>query len=137
MGKFDFNFDYSLIRQISRIGNTDVICPAILNKAAPILEASIKKECRKHKRTGIMENSIKKSKAKKSPSGGYNVVVRPTGKRNEGNKEVRNMEIMAHIEYGTRDIKATPILTKALRESEQEITASMQQRFNDLVGGSN
>lgn len=144
MGKFDFNFDADLTRQILALSNVDEIAPKILDEVAPILEKNIKKECRKHKRTGEMENSVKKTKAKKNKQG-FCVVVRPTGNsklyktEKEGTKRrkvpVRNMEIMAHMEYGTKNQSPTPIMTKGMRDSEAEVKQVMQDAFNRLVGG--
>lgn len=144
LGKFDFNIDDEITRQIMRLENIDEIAPKILNETVPILETNIKKECAKHRRTGELESSVKKSSSRKVKDG-YIVVVRPTGKSKlyktvkgaTGTRKepVRNMEIMAHVEYGTKDIKPIPVMTKGLKESEQPVKERMQQLYNEYVGG--
>lgn len=130
MGKFDFEFDSELVRQLERLGNFDEIAPKILDETVPILEKYVKSETAKHNRTKDMLNSIKKTKANKNKYGWF-VTVRPTGKDRKG---VRNMEKMAHAEYGTSKQPPTPILTKALNDARQEVTDKMQEIFNEVVG---
>jgi len=129
MGKFDFQFDQELTRQLERLGNYDNIAPLILNGAVPILKRSVKAECAKHKRTGDMIDSVKETTASKNKYGWY-VVVRPTGKDRNG---VRNMEKMAHAEFGTSKQPPTPILTKALNDVRDEVTEKMQELYNEVV----
>lgn len=130
MGKFDFEFDSELVRQLERLSNFDEIAPKILDETVPILEKYVKSETAKHNRTKDMLNSIKKTKANKNKYGWF-VTVRPTGKDRKG---VRNMEKMAHAEYGTSKQPPTPILTKALNDARQEVTDKMQEIFNEVVG---
>lgn len=130
MGKFDFNFDENLTRQLEKLANFDkVIAPRVLNESAPILEKYVKKETAKHKRTGDMVDSVKKTRAKKNQYGWY-VTVSPTGTDRNG---VRNMEKMAHAEFGTSKQPPTPILSKALKDAEPEVTQKMQEIFNEAV----
>jgi HK97 gp10 family phage protein len=129
MGKFDFQFDQELSRQLERLGNYDNIAPKILNGAVPILKRYVKAETAKHKRTGDMVESIKETTVSKNKYGWY-VVVRPTGVDRNG---VRNMEKMAHAEFGTSNQPPTPILTKALNDARDEVTDKMQEVFNEEV----
>jgi len=92
----------------------------------PILERNLKKELSKHRRTGDMLDSVKKTKAGRSPKGGYFAVIRPTGKDSKG---VRNMEKLAHAEYGTSKQSPTPILTKAINDSKPAVLHKMQEVF--------
>ena len=117
--------------------------PQILDSAIPILEESVKSELSKHKRTSQLINSVKKTKASKSPNGGYFVCVMPTGKSEsyidgkgvlrKYKVPVRNMEILAHLEYGTSKQKPTPILTKAYKDSYNSVMAKMQEEFGKVV----
>ncbi len=143
MGKFDFYFDERLTRQLEKLANFDEeIAPRVLNESVPILESYVKKEAAKHKRTGILVNSIKKTKAIKNKYGWF-VSVRPTGMSKEVMGEdgvvrprkepVRNMEVMAHLEYGTSEQEPIPILTKALKDAESEVAEKMQEIFNEVV----
>lgn len=130
MGKFDFNFDAEFTRQLERLENYDEIAPEILNSVAPILEKKVRDETAKHKDTGDMLKSIRTTKASKNKYG-YFVMVRPTGKDRKGN---RNMEKMAHLEYGTSKITPKPIMTKAINDARQVVNEAMQEEFKKVVG---
>jgi hypothetical protein len=130
MGKFDFQFDADLTRQLERLANFDEIAPKVIDGAIPVLETKVKAEASKHRLTGDMLNSIKATKASKNEYGWF-ATVRPTGKDRNG---VRNMEKLAHAEYGTSKQVATPILTKAINDAQQEVTEKMQEIFNQEVG---
>ena len=128
MGKFTFDVPSDLIKQIESLGeHAEEIALAMIDGAIPILEGNIKDELDKHRRTGSLVNSVKRTKAGKSKIGGYYAVVRPTGVDLKG---VRNMEKLAHAEYGTKNQPGTPILTKALKDSEKEVHEKMQDIFN-------
>jgi len=130
MGKFDFEFDPELVRQLERLENFDEIAPKILDGAVPILERSVNKEVSKHKITGDLAGSIKKTKANKNQYGWF-VTVRPTGKDRKG---VRNMEKLVYAEYGTSQQSPTPIITKALNDARSEVENKMQEIFNEVIG---
>ena len=143
MGKFDFEIDQDFVKKLLELSDPDEYVPQILDSAIPILEESVKSELSKHKRTSQLINSVKKTKASKSPNGGYFVCVRPTGKSDsyidgkgvlrKYKVPVRNMEILAHLEYGTSKQKPTPILTKAYKDSYNEVMAKMQEEFGKVV----
>lgn len=143
MGKFDFEIDKEFIKKLEQLAEPDDYVPQILDATIPILEQSVKQECSKHNRTSQLTESIKKTKASKSPNGGYFVCVRPTGKSttykdSKGKTRtykipVRNMEIMAHLEYGTSKQRPTPILTKAYKDSYNSIMARLQEEYNKVV----
>ena len=143
MGKFDFEVDQDFVKKLLELSDPDEYVPQILDSAIPILEESVKSELSKHKRTSQLINSVKKTKASKSPNGGYFVCVMPTGKSDsyidgkgvlrKYKVPVRNMEILAHLEYGTSKQKPTPILTKAYKDSYNEIMAKMQEEFGKVV----
>lgn len=142
MGKFDFEIPQDFIKQLGRLEDVDRVAPKMLDAAAPILERHVKAECAKHKRTGTMVDSVKKTKAK-SGKKGYYVTVRPTGKSTKyidkdgklrtRKVPVRNMEIMAHIEYGTKNQAPKPILTKAVKDATPEVLRKMQEVFEREV----
>ena len=144
MGRFDFQYDDALVNQLFRLGNVDQIATQILEETAPILERYIKAECRNHRRTGELEDSVNKSKSFKNARG-YFITVRPTGyskkyktvngRTGTRKEKVRNMEIMAHIEYGTSNQEATPVMTKGLKDAEPEVRAKMQEMYNRMVNG--
>ena len=143
MGKFDFEIDQDFVKKLLELSDPDEYVPQILDSAIPILEESVKSELSKHKRTSQLINSVKKTKASKSPNGGYFVCVRPTGKSDsyidgkgvlrKYKVPVRNMEILAHLEYGTSKQKPTPILTKAYKDSYNSVMAKMQEEFGKVV----
>ena len=143
MGKFDFEIDQDFVKKLLELSDPDEYVPQILDSAIPILEESVKSELSKHKRTSQLINSAKKTKASKSPNGGYFVCVMPTGKSDsyldgkgvlrKYKVPVRNMEILAHLEYGTSKQKPTPILTKAYKDSYNSVMAKMQEEFGKVV----
>lgn len=137
MGKFDFNFDAELTRQMERLSNYDAIAETMLSEAVPILEREVISETDKyHEYSQDYElvNSIKPTKPKKNKYGWFIRVI-PTGKDKYG---VRNMEKMAHLEYGYKTKKGKhitpkPIITKALNDAREEVNAKMQEIFNEAV----
>ena len=143
MGKFDFEIDQDFVKKLLELSDPDEYVPQILDSAIPILEESVKSELSKHKRTSQLINSVKKTKASKSPNGGYFVCVRPTGKSDsyidgkgvlrKYKVPVQNMEILAHLEYGTSEQKPTPILTKAYKDSYNSVMEKMQEEFGKVV----
>jgi HK97 gp10 family phage protein len=129
MGKFDFQIDPAFLKQLGRLADVERVAPKMIDEAMPILAENVKKELSKHKRTGDMVGSVKKTKANKNKYG-YYAVVRPTGKDRHG---VRNMEKLAHAEYGTSKQQPTPILTKAIKDSEPAVLKKMQETFEREV----
>lgn len=129
MGKFDFHFDAQLTRKLERLSNFDEIAERMLNESVPILERHVVAETSKHRRTGGLVNSIKKTSAYKNKYGWF-VTVRPTGKDKKG---VRNMEKMAYAEFGTSKQPPKPILTKAINDATDAVTEKMQQIFNEVI----
>lgn len=146
MARFEVKTTDEMTRMINKLGaDSDRIAKAMLNAAAVPLEKRVKTECAKHKRTGAMAESIKKTKAGKTKKGdAYCVVVRPTGESNtiisddgetyQREQPVRNMEIMAHLELGTSKQAPIPILTKATADAEEECIKVMQEVYNKEVG---
>lgn len=143
MAKFDFQISPEFIKQLGKLADVDRIAPTMIDEAMPILEKNVKAELAKHKRTGDMIESVKKTKAGKNKYG-YFATVRPTGTTTrvmgddgvirDRKEPVRNMEILAHLEYGTSQQPATPILTKAIKDSESDVLDKMQEVFNREVG---
>lgn len=129
MGKFDFQFDDGITRQLERLENFDEIVPEILGEAVPILEKHVKSEVSKHKKTGSLYESIKAGKPSKNKYGWY-VAVTPTGSDENG---VRNAEKLVYMEYGTSKEAATPVLTKALNDAQEEVTEKLQELFDEVV----
>ena len=131
MGKFDFDIPADFTRQLGSLADVDKYAPVMINEAMPILENNVKKELGKHRRTGDMLSSVRTTKAGKTKRGGYYAVVRPTGTDRKG---VRNMEKLAHAEYGTSKQPPTPILTKAIKDAEPAVLEKMQEVFNREIG---
>lgn len=114
-----------LLNSLNRM-DVEEIAEEALEKSADLVQDAVKKETEKHRDTGAMLKSVKKTKVEKSDTG-YQICVRPTGKDAKG---VRNMEKFAYLEYGTSTQKATPVLTPALRKCEKEVLDQMQEVFN-------
>lgn len=131
MGKFDFEIPPGFIKQLGRLADVDRIAPQMIDEAIPILLDNVKAGAAQHKKSEDMYKSIKPTKTGKTKNGGYYATVRPTGKDRKG---VRNMEKMAWLEYGTKKQSATPVLTKALKDSENAVMKKMQEVFEREVG---
>lgn len=128
MGKFDFAIPDDFIKQLGKLADIEIIAPKMIDQAMPSLEKNLKTELAKHKQTGDMLNSVKKTKAKKTKRGGFYAIVRPTGKDSKG---VRNMEKLVYAEYGTKKQTATPILTKAIKDSNDQVLQKMREVFEE------
>lgn len=129
---FDFNVSPEWLKQLGRMADIDKYAPQMINEAAPILVKNIKSEMAKHRRTGDMVNSVKLQKAgKRNKNGNYYAWTGPTGKDRNG---VRNMEKLAHAEYGTTKQEPTSILTKAIKDSEAAVYDKMQEVFAREMG---
>lgn len=131
MARFDFAIPDDFIKQLGRLADVDKYAPQMINEALPILENHVKSEVGKHVASGDLARSIKVSKAKKTKNGGYIASVHPAGTDSKG---VRNMEKMVYLEYGTSKQGATPVLTKAIKDSEPAVMKKMQEAFNREVG---
>lgn len=132
MGKFDFNISPEFIRQLGRLADVDRVAPQMIDEAIPILLENVKNETSRHKQSGDLYKSIKKTKAKKTKNGGYYASVRPTGTDKKG---VRNMEKMVYLEYGTSKQAASPTLTKAINDSERAVMDKMREVFEREMSG--
>lgn len=130
MAKFDLHGIDDLMKGLNQL-DIDRIAPKMLEESVPILEKYVKAEALKHKDTGAMAESIKKTGADVNEKGHY-ICVRPTGKDKKG---VRNMEKMVYMEYGTSKQDATPTLSPAVRKAEGKVTEKMQEVFNREVEG--
>ena len=144
MGKFSAYMPEELYKQLAKLGaETDRIAKVMLEASVEPLTKHVKAECRAHRRTGTMEDSVKKTRAYVAKNGAYYIVVRPTGMATEyidknGQRKprktpVRNMEIMAHAEFGTSKQAPTPILSKAIADAGPECLNVMQEVFNREV----
>ena len=131
MAKFDFNIPDGFIKQLGRLSDVDRIAPKMIDEAIPILLDNVKRETARHKLAGDMHKSIKATRAKKSPKGGFYALVRPTGTDSKG---VRNIEKMVYLEYGTSTQASAPTLTKAIKDSETAVLKKMQEVFEREVG---
>lgn len=129
MFQFDTEGLNGLLKNLDEM-EIDEIAPQILRESAGIVEEAIKKEAKKHKDTGALHDSIKKTTVKQNDRGHF-ICIRPTGKDTKG---VRNMEKLVHLEYGTSTQKATPVITPALHGCSEEATEKMQEVFEREAG---
>lgn len=142
MGKFDFDIPKDLTKMLSKMDQYDEIAPSVLNAASPIVEKAVKRGYRRHKRTGNLERSVKAKKPSKNAMG-WMTVVRPTGKTHSymddsgkvrtRKEPVRNMEIAAYHEYGTRKMAAAPVIGPAVQETRGEVEKKMQEAYEAAV----
>lgn len=145
MGAFDYDAsaEDEMIHMIEKLGNTSEIAPRILKACAPPLVTAVKYHCSLHRRTGLMGDSVKQTKPKENQYG-WMTCVRPTGKSTQYIDDngkihdrkggaVRNMEILAHMEYGTSKQNKTPVLTAAVGDARNEVREAMQEEYNRIV----
>lgn len=131
MAQFDVHGLDELMMELDRLGNFDEVAPAMLEEAVPILEKEVIKQATPFWDSGDMVKSIKKTNAIKGKWGGFYICVRPVGKDRKG---VRNMEKLVWLEFGVRGRAATPIITKAVLNTEQKVIDIMQEVFKREVG---
>lgn len=129
MGKFSVEGFDDLFSDMDSL-DFDRIAPKMIEAGVPILEQAVKKRSAAHRSSGKMYESIKPTKVTQTGDG-YSVTVRPTGKDEKG---VRNMEKMAYLEYGTSKQAATPVISPAVRESEEAVAKKMQEVFDKEAG---
>ena len=145
MAQFDFEIQTSFFTQLGNLSEVERFAPKMIEEAIPILTEEVKRSLEKHSATGVMVKSIKATKVG-CKNGVYYAVVRPTGvstkyKGKNGkmylrSKAVRNMEIVAHIEYGTSTQQATPFLSKAYKDAEPAVLKKMSDVFTrEAFGG--
>lgn len=72
------------------------------------------------KDTGLMIDSIKPGKPKKTKTGRA-LYVTPQGKRRRGKQNTRNAEIAFIGEYGTKKIKARPFMRDAAAAAAEQV----------------
>ena len=117
MANFDCEIPTGFFASLGKLSEVDKYAPKMLDEAIPILQKEVQRSLARHSKTGVMVKSVKCTKAA-CKDGVYFAVVRPTGKSTKyvgangkvymRKKPVRNMEIVAHIEYGTSDQPAKP-----------------------------
>lgn len=137
--KFETNFSPEFWKQFEQLKNIDVIAPKMLQAAAPIAVASIKKQLQKHNNTGELIHSVKDREPKKAKRGGYLQKIefagydrnRPATKKYP--KGVPNAIKAAGLEYGNANEPARPFLKTAFKDCEQETVETMQQVFDTEV----
>ena len=144
MGKLDFEIDPAFLRSLGKLSEVERYAPQMIDAATPILEKSIKAELAVHRRTGTLVESVKRTRATKAKNGTYLATVRPTGiskkyidkhgKVKKRKTPVRNMEILAHLEYGTKNQAPTPLLTKAVNDCRAKCESAMTEVFRRESG---
>lgn len=131
MARFEYSIPDDFLKQLGKMEDIDRLAPKMIDEALPILEKNFKRELAKHKRTGDLINSVKKTKAGKSKYSGYYGLVLPTGTDQNG---VRNMDKLAYMEFGTTAQPADPVITNVTNSSEAAVLSKMQEVFTREVG---
>lgn len=145
MAQFELTIPDDFLKSLGRLADVEKYAPQMIEESIPILQKSVQKELEKHKRTGMIVKSVKPTKVGYK-NGVFFAVVRPTGKSSKymgddgkiyvRKKAVRNMEIVAHLEYGTDTQPATPIMKKAYKDAEPAVLKKMQEVFEREAVGS-
>lgn len=114
----------------------------MLSAAAPVAENAVKRALRQSVRSTDSEvvSSIKTQKPKKARKGsGFSQFIGPSGmnRRNpDGSRRktpVRNVEVAAYLNYGTKKMSARPWLDKAANNAGKECVEKMQEEFNKRI----
>lgn len=88
------------------------------------------------KDTGLMIDSIKPGKPKKTKTGRA-LYVMPQGKRRRGQKDTRNTEIAFIGEYGTKKIKARPFMRDAAAAAAEQVEQAAFGVYNAWLKSKN
>lgn len=124
-----------LEKELEQLGDIDDIAPVILEAAAPILKEELQSQVQqaadKGYAQGDLAGSIKANKPGENHLGHY-VSVTAKGKDRKG---IRNNEKLAYLNYGTSKQNARPVISKAMKNSEQKCLDTMQKKFNEVTGG--
>lgn len=144
MAKFSFELSPEFLKTLGRLANVDKVAPKMIDEAMPLLTPKLIKEVGLHQGTGELQASIKATRAKASPKGGFFASSRPTeksesyvdakGKIRYRKIPIRNMDKLAYLEYGTSKQAPRPVLTTALKDSEDTVLNKMQEVFNREMG---
>ena len=82
--------------------------------------------------TGLMIESIKPGKARRTPDGG-DISITPEGTRRRGNTTTRNAEIAYVNEYGKEGQPGTGFISKANFEKEDEAIGASAEVYHDWL----
>jgi len=141
VAKFSFETPVDFLKQLGKLSEIDKVAPKMIDGAMPLLTPKLIKEVGLHQGTGELQASIKATKAKASPKGGFFATSRPTGESETmtgpngkvytRKEKVRNMEKLAYLEYGTSKQAARPVMATVLKDSEADVLDKMQEIFNE------
>ena len=135
MAHFKFDIPPDLVRELEKLSRADFdeVAREMIKGAAPIPAAEMKKQSKKHHRTGGMEGSVEIDKPEKE-KGVWKIKI-------SFNKyEHRKSQTVAHalkamaIEYGTSKQAPRPFLVKAKNDAEKPTVEKMQEIYNEEVG---
>lgn len=147
MARFDTSGIDELMATLEKLGKFDEIAPEMMEAGIDELEKEVIQEASKHKDTGEMVASIKRTGLQESKGGGYYMCTRPTGYASgkkwknarkgkgegTGRRRVRNMEKLVWLEYGVKGRAATPVITKAVINAEDKTLDAMRKVFEEKV----
>jgi len=88
------------------------------------------------KDTGLMIDSIKPGKPKKTKTGRA-LYVTPQGKRRRGQKDTRNTEIAFIGEYGTKKVRARPFMREAVEATAEQAEQAALQVYDRWLKSKN
>lgn len=131
MAKLDIRGLNELMAKLDKLGKFEEVAPKMLEEAVPILEKEVRKEAGKHKDSGDMEKSIKRTGATAGRNGGYFISVRPTGKDWKG---VENMAKAVWLEFGVKGRTASPFMTTAVLNAEPKVMEKMREVYIREMG---
>lgn len=144
---FDVHGFDGLMAELDRMGRLNEIAPKMMKAGMEVLEKEVIAEASKHKDTGEMVASIKRTGLSYTASGSYYMCTRPTGYASKktrqsrkdhgegtGRRKLRNMEKLVYLEYGAKGRPATPVIKTAVLRAEPGVIQAMREVFEREVG---
>lgn len=162
MAKFNYTVPVEFMKSLGALAEVEKYAPKMINESMPILLAAVKSRVlsdysqagreitfikkssgltdkyQTYKQTGALYKSTKASKAKRQKDGVYYAQVYFAGK-DESRKSKMFPDGMPNamkaimLEYGGKNQRARPFLTKASADSEAAVLEKMQEVFNREV----
>lgn len=135
-----------IIANFRKLGDKIVneVAPKMAQGGAEVLAEAIRVNTEKHNRTGDLAQSVTVGKPKKDKNGVWRCSVYFKGKSKNVQGDdgairtrktpVTNSSIAMHLEYGTSEQPATPIVRNALESSKSKIEGRIRYEFKREVG---
>ena len=126
----DFKFTLDIDTIFPQGLNDENLALDMIKAGQEVMQKSIQSAASKHRKTGIMANSVKCSKPTINQSGDAVGRVKFYGKDKNG---MRNWNKAIWIEYGTKHQSAKPFVRPAIKNCKSEVKEAIQKVFDRKV----